>query len=111
MSDSFGTLWTVARQAPLSMGFSRQEYWSGLPYHSPGDLPGPGIERVSPAIVGRFFTTVPKFHYILEPNRTSQPIPKRPKAGSVSPDTADNFLSRKKGGNVMLQMDHLCIFL
>ena len=38
------TLWTVARQAPLSMGFSRQEYWSGLPYPSPGDLPNLGIE-------------------------------------------------------------------
>ena len=41
------TLWTVARQAPLSMGFSRQEYWSGLPCPSPGDLPQPGIEPVS----------------------------------------------------------------
>ena len=38
------TLWTVACQAPLSMGFSRQEYWSGLPFPSPGDLPNPGIE-------------------------------------------------------------------
>ena len=38
----FETLWTVARQAPLSMGFSRQEYWSGLPFPSPGDLPNPG---------------------------------------------------------------------
>ena len=38
----FGTLWTVARQAPLSMGFSRQEYWSGLPFPSPGDLPNQG---------------------------------------------------------------------
>ena len=45
----FATLWTVARQAPLSMGFSRQEYWSGLPFPSPGDLPDPGIEPGSPA--------------------------------------------------------------
>ena len=37
-------LWTIVRQAPLSMGFSRQEYWSGLPFPSPGDLPDPGIE-------------------------------------------------------------------
>ena len=44
------TLWTVARQAPLSMGFSRQEYWSGLPFPSPGDLPNPGIEPRSPAL-------------------------------------------------------------
>ena len=40
---------TVARQAPLSLGFSRQEYWSGLPFSSPGDLPDPGIEPASPA--------------------------------------------------------------
>ena len=44
------TLWTVARQAPLSMGFSRQEYWSGLPFPSPGDLPNPGAEPRSPAL-------------------------------------------------------------
>ena len=44
------TPWTVARQAPLSMGFSRQEYWSGLPFPSPGDLPDPGIEPWSPAL-------------------------------------------------------------
>ena len=49
MSDSFVTPWTVAHQAPLSMGFSRQEYWSGLPFPSPGDLPDPGIEPESPA--------------------------------------------------------------
>ena len=46
----FATLWTVACQAPLSMGFSRQEYWSGLPFPSPGDLPDPGIETGSPAL-------------------------------------------------------------
>ena len=54
------TLWTVVRQAPLSMGFSRQEYWSGLPFPSPGDLPDPGLEPaspVSPALAGGFFTT------------------------------------------------------
>ena len=56
----FATPWTVARQAPLSMGFSRQEYWSGLPFPPPGDLPTPGIEPVSlssSAMAGRFFTT------------------------------------------------------
>ena len=42
--------WTVAHQAPLSMGFSRQEYWSGLPFPSPEDLPDPGIESRSPAL-------------------------------------------------------------
>ena len=43
----FVTLWSVARQAPLSMGFSRQEYWTELPFPSPGDLPDPGIKRTS----------------------------------------------------------------
>ena len=47
---------TVAHQAPLFMEFSRQEYWSGLPFSSPGDLPDPGIEPVSPELAGRFFT-------------------------------------------------------
>ena len=46
----FATPWTVAYQAPLSMGFSRQEYWSELPFPSPGDLPNPGIEAGSPAL-------------------------------------------------------------
>ena len=49
MSDSFATPWTVAHQAPLSMGFPRQEYWSGLPFPSPGDPPDPGMEPSSPA--------------------------------------------------------------
>ena len=43
----FATPWTVAHKVPLSMGFSRQEYWSGLPFPSPGDLPDPGIEATS----------------------------------------------------------------
>jgi len=55
------TLWTIALQAPLSsLGFSRQEYWSGLPSPPPGDLPDPGIEHVSltsPALASGFFTT------------------------------------------------------
>ena len=46
----FVTLWTVAHQAPLSMGFSRQEYWNGLPFSPPGDLSDPGIELRSPAL-------------------------------------------------------------
>ena len=51
------TPWTVAREAPLSLGFSGQEYWSGLPFPSPGDLLDPGTEPVSPALAGGFFTT------------------------------------------------------
>ena len=46
----FATPWTVTYQVPLSMGFSRKEYWSGLPFPSPGDLPNPGIELVSPTL-------------------------------------------------------------
>ena len=55
----FVTPWTVAQQAPLSMRFSRQEYWSGLPFLPLGDLPNPGIELESPAGAGGFFTTEP----------------------------------------------------
>ena len=56
----FVTPWTVAHQASMPMGFSRQEYWSGLPCPSPGDLPDPGVEfmsLMSPALASRFFTT------------------------------------------------------
>ena len=53
------TPWTIACQAPLSMGFPRQEYWSGLPFPSLRDLPDPGIKPVSPALTGGFFTTEP----------------------------------------------------
>ena len=49
--------WSVAYQAPLSMGFPRQEYWSALPFPSPGELPDPGMEPTSPALAGGFFTT------------------------------------------------------
>ena len=54
--QSFVTPWTVAHQFPLSMGFPRQEYWSGLPFPSPGDLPNPGIRPASPTLADRFFT-------------------------------------------------------
>ena len=56
----FAAPWTVAHQAAPSMGFLRQEYWSGLPFPTPGDLPDPGIKPVSlasPALAGGFFTT------------------------------------------------------
>ena len=53
------TPWTVAHKAPLSLAFSRQEYWSGWPFPSPGYLPGPGVEPGSPALAGEFFTTEP----------------------------------------------------
>ena len=53
------TPWTAASQAPQCIEFPRQEYRSGLPFPSPGDLPNPGIEPASPALAGRFFTTEP----------------------------------------------------
>ena len=53
------TLWTVACQAPLSMGFFRQEYWNGLPCPPPEDLPDPGIKAMSPLLTGEFFSTEP----------------------------------------------------
>ena len=57
VSDSSETSWTAAHQAPLSMEFSRQEYWSGLPFPFPGNLPDPGINQTwVSCIVGRFFT-------------------------------------------------------
>ena len=55
--DPMDTPWTIASQAPLSMGFPRGEYWSGLPFPSPGDFPDPGLEPMSPALAGGFFTT------------------------------------------------------
>ena len=58
----FAIAWTVALQVPLSMGFSQQEYWSGLPFPSPGALPNPETEPespVAPAMTGRLFTTEP----------------------------------------------------
>ena len=55
----FATPWTVAYQAPLSMGFSRQECWSGLPFPSPGDIPNPGIEPGSPALQADAFPSEP----------------------------------------------------
>jgi len=59
VSDTFAVPWTITQQVPLSMGFSRQTYWSGLPFPSSGKLSDPGIKPVSPALAARFFTTEP----------------------------------------------------
>ena len=67
----FVTPWTVARQAPLFMGFSRQEYWSGLSCPPSGDLPDPGIESGSPSVScteGRFFTSEPPGKFMIDIN-------------------------------------------
>ena len=63
----FVTPWTVDLQPTLSMELFRQEYWSRLPFPSPGDLPKPGIEPASPASAGGFFTTTPPGKPLLEP--------------------------------------------
>ena len=75
----FATLWTVALQAPLFMGFSRQEYWSGLSFPSPGDLPNPGIEPRSPALQANTLISEPpgkqnlgRFHRDLNSDRWIQ---------------------------------------
>ena len=68
----FATTWTAARQAPLSMAFSRQEYWSGLPCPPPGDLPQPGIEPeplMSPALADEFFTTSITWEALMQSER------------------------------------------
>ena len=61
----FETPWTVAYYAPPSMGFSRQEYWSGLPFSSPGDLPGSGIELRSPALQADALTSEPPGKHVI----------------------------------------------
>ena len=89
----FATPWTVARQAPLSTGFSRQEYWSALPCCPPGDLPDPGIEPTSlmSALAGEFFTTsatweAPPENHSLEMTNSFgfRAIPPRPTTPQVS---------------------------
>ena len=65
LSCSFATQWTVAHQTSLSVGFPRQEHWSGLPFPSPGDLPDPGIEPESPALTHGFFTTEPPGTHVI----------------------------------------------
>ena len=60
------TPWTAALWAPLSVGFSKQEYWSGLPFPSPGDLPDPGIEPASPALQADFLLSEPPGKFMLQ---------------------------------------------
>ena len=63
----FATPWTVAYQSPQSMGFSRQEYWSTLPFPSPGDLPNPGIKSASPALQADALPSEPPGNMIMGP--------------------------------------------
>ena len=80
VSNTFAISWTEASQPPLSMGFLRQEYWSGLPFPLSGDLPDPGIEPSSPALAGGFFTTEPpgkslQYQQVQVDSKASQVIP------------------------------------
>ena len=77
----FVTPWTVAHQAPLSIEFSRQEYWSGLPFPSPGDLPDPGIEPTSPtspSLAGRY-----NVYKIDSPEKHTSPIKHKIKLAQI----------------------------
>ena len=96
------TLWTVACQAPLSTGFSRREYWSGLLFSPPGDLPDPGIEPtslVSPTLADGFFTSSATWEEALEclfkphlPRWSLDLIPERNYASEVLPITSQIWL-------------------
>ena len=72
----FATPWNVAHQTPLSMGFFRQEYWTEVPFPSPGDLPNPGTEPTSPALTGWFFTAEPpgKFRWVCTTDKIYQKL-------------------------------------
>ena len=82
--------WTVARQAPLSMGFSRQEHWSGVPFPSPGDLPDPGMEPRSPALRADCLP--------------SAPPGKPPEGGDMCIHIADSFHSAAETDNTVKQL-------
>ena len=89
----FATPWTVAHQAPPSMGFSRQEYWSGLPLPSPGDLPNPGTEPGPPAFQADAFTSEPPGKKTAASNAVVRgrpnpiwPVPLQEKADSERPE-------------------------
>ena len=82
MSDSLRPLGLVAHQVPLSMGFSRQEYWSELPLPSPGDLPDSGIEPMSPALQADSFTSEPRENHESWPQLQGMEMPEHCDTGS-----------------------------
>ena len=85
MSDSLKTPWTVAHQAPLPMEFSRHEYWSGLPFHSPRDLPDPGIKPWSPSLGDSLPESLPSqilYHLSYQGNQNYLLVTKRKIASS-----------------------------
>ena len=117
VSNSYATPWTVACQAPLSMGFPRQEYWSGLPCPPPGDLSNSGIKPKSPeapTLAGRFFTTEPpgKPTIIIDKNSKQCPehrIKKKKKKVCVCLRGQKSEKNVKEAGHVRVdfrQLDH-----
>ena len=94
----FAALWTVTHQAPLSMEFSRQEYWSGLPFPSPGSLPNSGIKPMSLAFLalgGRFFTSVP-------PGKPTL-LPSGPQTGTEHNWGCQGLTTSAHGGSLLTQ--------
>ena len=106
-STLLATPWTVARQAPLSMGFPRQEYWSGLPFPSPGNLPTPGIEAMAPASPALPTNSLP-LSYLGNPSRTqvnqTQPTSNDPFQG----ESHSAISSGGPGSHLFLFKDHTC---
>ena len=87
----FVTPWTVGHQAPLSMGFSSKEYWSGLPFPPPGILPHPGAEPLTPALAGGFFTTAPPG----EPFRSMPRVRGQSRDSNLAPGSSRPVLSEQ----------------
>ena len=91
---TLATPWTLACQAPLSMGFSRQEYWGGLPCPPPGDLPDPGIKPASPVALALEADSLPlappgKPHHLARPTPNSPPPPSSSESFGPSPTSAN----------------------
>ena len=114
----FGTPWTVAHQAPPSTGFSRQEYWSGVPFPSPGDLPDPGIEPRSPALWADAFNLwatregLRILEWVAYPfSRGSSPPRNRTRVSALQADCLPTELNWEKGFVIAQQLKSLQIFL
>ena len=102
----FAALWTVARQAPLSVGFSRQERWSGLPCPPPGSRPSPGVKPASPrspALAGEFFATSATTHMYV----CARPIENWTHVSCVSCTASGFFLSKPPGSPTCV---YVCVY-
>ena len=114
MPDSFVTPWTVAHQAPLSMGFPRQEYWNGLPFPSPRDLHDQGIKFMSPALAGGFFTPEPPGKLeISHTNKTEHSNHKKSREGAKACDSNPSRERKAVSLSPTLPppLSHLCLSL